>query len=109
MSLSYDGSNAMCDRTDMSAGWKRFADSIGGSMPESCPESVHRCGTAAPGWLNGAHPTVVGQSADMQVCFYWSGNCCSIQVSVEVINCGLYYIYNLPLPPFCFLAYCGSA
>ena len=110
VSIVNDGSGLRCDRNEMSPGWKRFSDNIGGRMPESCPDSVRRCGTLAPGWLNGTHPTVVGQKTAMQVCFYWlQKGCCQLQASVEVTNCGLYYVYNLPTPPSCDLVYCGNA
>ena len=102
------GNGHKCDRT-MSVGWKRFAESIGGEMPDSCPASKNRCGTAAPGWLSGSHPTVVGQKTAMTVCFRYDGQCCWQQVSVEVTNCGAYYVYNLPETPNCNYAYCGSA
>ena len=101
------GYGLRCDKT-MSVGWKRFADSIGGKMPDSCPVSRFRCSTNAPGWLNGSHPTVVGQKTAMKVCFRFYGRCCFVQVSVEVTNCGAYYVYNLRNPPTCFLAYCAS-
>ena len=109
VSIVNDGSDLKCDQRYMSPGWKRFSDSIGGKMPESCPDSVRRCGTDAPGWLNGAYSTVVGQKSSMQVCFKWDGNCCRFQASVTVTNCGLYYVYNLPTPSTCSLVYCGNA
>ena len=110
VSIVNDDSDLKCDQRDMSPGWKRFSDSIGGEMPESCPDSVRRCGTQAPGWLNGIHPTVVGQKTRMQVCFYWQQDgCCQFHAFVEVTNCGLYYVYNLPAPPICNLVYCGNA
>jgi hypothetical protein len=30
-------------------------------MPEACPP-MQRCGSSAPGWLNGSHPTIVRQT-----------------------------------------------
>ena len=109
VSIENDGKEDKCDKRTMSAGWKRFADSIGGEMPDSCPASRNRCGTDAPGWLNGSHPIVVGQKTAMRICFRYSVHCCWQKVSVEVTNCGLYYVYNLPKPPICNLVYCGNA
>lgn len=87
-------------------GWHSFNYTLGGIMPETCP-SIHRCGTLAPGWLNGSHPSVVGQRVSRTVCFNWAGNCCSDQTTIEVINCGLHYVYNLPNAPRCKLTYCA--
>ena len=86
VSVTNDGNENKCDKL-MSPGWKRFADSIG----ESCPKSLYRCGLDWPGWLNGAHPTVVGQNTTMEVCFKSKYGCCAshrgIHAIVEVINC----------------------
>ena len=102
-----------CDRTGESynqhsftPGWHSFSSTIGGAMPEKCTSS-HYCGTQASGWLKGSHPIVIGQKISRTVCFSWSSNCCEWQTSVEVINCGQYYIYNLPNTPACYLAYCA--
>ena len=102
-----------CDKTGHSLnphgftpGWHSFSPIIGGAMPEKCT-SQYYCGTSAPGWLKGSHPNVIGQKISRTVCFSWRGNCCNWQASVEVINCGQYYIYNLPNTPDCILAYCA--
>ena len=87
-------------------GWHSFSRTIGGAMPEKCT-SGNYCGTAASGWLKGSHPIVIGQNISQTVCFSLGSNCCQWQTSVEVINCGWYYIYNLPDTPVCSLAYCA--
>ena len=76
-------------------------------MPETCTPGKH-CGTHASGWLNGSHPNVVGQSVQRTVCFSFDNNCCLTQTTIEIINCGMYYVYNLPSTPGCYLAYCGG-
>ena len=101
------GSVFECDRWTP-AGWKRFADSIGGQMPNSCP-SIFSCGTNAPGWFNGTYPKVTGQRSTGLICFNWTEKCCRWQVPVEVVNCSSYYVYNLPRAPLCSLAYCSDA
>ena len=102
-----------CDQTGSSdnqhgftPGWHSFSHTIGGAMPEKCT-SKNYCGTNASGWLKGSHPNVIGQNISRTVCFNWSSNCCYWQTSVEVINCGQYYIYNLPNTPVCHSAYCA--
>ena len=53
--ITYSGSSS-CD-SGIGPGWFRFEGSAGTRMPTSCPP-YKRCGTTAPGWLNGGHPTV---------------------------------------------------
>ena len=66
-----------------------------------------RCGTAATGWMNGAHPTVAQGKVTRKVCYHW-GRCCYWSNNIEVVNCGLFYVYKLSRPPQCTLGYCGS-
>ena len=75
--------------------------------PESAP-AVFACGTDAPGWLDGAHPAPEEGAVDRTVCFNWSGNECSWSASIEVLNCGAFYLYHLPVPSQCALRYCGE-
>ena len=106
----YSKTGYHCDSTGslhgFTPGWHSFSPTIGGAMPEKCT-SMQYCGTTASGWLKGSHPNVIGQKISRTVCFSLSGNCCWRQTSVEVINCGQYYIYNLPNTPTCDLAYCA--
>ena len=79
-------------------------------MATSCVPS-HSCGTRAPGWMNGAHPTVDDGKVTRTVCYHYNSNCCQWSNNIEVVNCGQYYVYKListsPQNP-CHLAYCGS-
>lgn len=52
----YEGNSATCDKP-LPTKWYRLSDSAGSEMPTSCV-TKNRCGTHAPGWLSGAHPTV---------------------------------------------------
>ncbi|XP_062500120.1 cuticle collagen dpy-13-like [Corticium candelabrum] len=90
-------------------GWHVFAASIGGQMTETCPPTRH-CGAVAPGWLNGSHPTVIGQTSKESVCFHYKDKCCFRQVTVDITNCGQFYVYNLPNEPYGgSLVYCSNA
>ncbi len=109
-----DGSGgfSFCDSGATALGWQgpnwyQFTGAAGTQMPES-PPSIYSCATAAPGWLNGSHPTVAAGQSTRQVCFNWSSNTCNWSASVEVINCGAFFIYNLPDAPACNLVYCGE-
>ena len=78
-----------CNMSWSTEGWKRFAESIGGRMPKSCPPSSHTCGAEVPGLFAGSHPTTVGNKSSALVCFSLFGYCCFDYVSVQVTNCGL--------------------
>ena len=76
-------------------------------MPSSCPPK-RRCGTHAPGWLNGSHPSVADGAVQRQVCYHWSSGCCQWQNDIQVRNCGGFYVYKLKPTRFCSLRYCGN-
>ena len=82
-------------------------DIAGTMMPTSVVDTYH-CGTHAPGWLNGAHPQTVGETVTRTVCFNWSGNSCRWSTSVEIKNCGGFFLFNFPDTPVCSLRYCGA-
>ena len=96
----------LCDRG--LSGWYRFGDQAGIKMPTSCvPEN--RCGTHAPGWMNGVHPSVRDGKVTRKVCYHWSNNCCLVSNNIEVLNCGYFFIYKLSTTnSWCHRRYCGT-
>ena len=77
-------------------------------MPTSCVPK-NRCGTDATGWMNGVHPRVAQGKVTRKVCYHWYDNCCKWSNNMEVVNCGLFYVYKLSRPSGgCHLRYCGS-
>ncbi|XP_066279059.1 oncoprotein-induced transcript 3 protein-like [Branchiostoma lanceolatum] len=89
--------------------WYRFMGAAGNVMPTQAPPSVHRCGTDAPMWMNGQHPTLANGEVSRQACAYWGGNTCNWQATIQVRACsGGYFVYKLPAAPACSLAYCGA-
>ena len=95
-----------CDN-GIGPGWFRFKQAAGKMMPTSC-QPTHRCGTHAPAWLNGEHPTVADGQVNRTVCFHWESDCCHWSTNIEVRNCGSYYVYYLTGTPACNLRYCGT-
>ena len=97
-----------CDNS-LGPAWFRFLGDAGTKMPTSAvPET--RCGTDAPGWLNGAHPTVSDGVVIGQVCFHYYGNICHWSINIQVRNCGEYFVYyynGTPPEHPCTLRYCG--
>ena len=103
----YEGNSVTCDKP-LPTKWYRLSDSAGSEMPTSCV-TKNRCGTHAPGWLSGAHPTVAQGIQSVKVCFHWLDNCCMWSTNIRVRNCDGYYVYELKTPPACHLRYCGNS
>jgi len=97
-----------CDQRDITPGWYRFTGVVGNlQMPTTCPP-IRRCGTHAPGWISGQHPSVADGEVTRKVCYHWSGNCCQWNNNIKVKNCGAFYVYELQKTPTCSLRYCGE-
>ena len=103
--IAYAGSST-CD-SGLATNWYRLMGAAGTMMPTT-PPPYSRCGTDAPGWLNGAHPTVPGDNVARTVCFNWSGNTCMWSRSIQVTNCNGFYVYQWGPSPVCNLRYCGT-
>ncbi len=99
--------NNSCDG-GLVTGWYRFQGAAGDRMPDKCVLR-YRCGTLAPGWLNGAHPTVAEGVVTRQVCYHWWGYCCHYSNTIKVQNCSGYFVYELQRTPGRYLRYCGNA
>ena len=101
--------NSKCDGWDLApTGWYRFQGDAGYRMADKCVP-VHHCGTNTPGWLYGAHPTVIEGVVTRKVCYHWSNNCCNWNNTIRVKNCGSYFVYELRRTPVCLARYCGNA
>ena len=103
----HQGGLVKCDRSSFVKAWYKFEGGAGDQMPNACVPTS-RCGTHAPGWLNGVHPTMAEGAVSRKVCFHWSGNCCKWSSSIRVRNCGNFYVYELPPTQYCNLRYCGN-
>lgn len=98
-----------CDRRNLPTvgKWHQFVGDAGTKIPNSCVPT-QRCGSHAPGWMQGEHPKKEDGVVDRKVCFHWSNNCCRWSVMIKVRNCGGHYVYKLEKPPTCYLRYCGD-
>lgn len=106
-SRGYQTNNPTCDNS-LATKWYRFQGASGTRMATSCV-TKSRCGTHAPGWLSGSHPTVAQGIQSVKVCFHWSSNCCQWSTNIRVRNCGGFFVYELKKPPACHLRYCGNS
>ncbi|XP_068734085.1 peroxidasin homolog isoform X2 [Montipora capricornis] len=80
----------------------------GDQIPERCVP-IDRCGTRAPGWLNGTHPSVQDGLQTAQVCYHWNNDCCQWKSNIKIRNCSSYFVYQLVKHPACNLRYCVCA
>ena len=106
---SFTGQNQVrCDQRDITPGWYRFAGVAGNpKMSTTCPP-VRRCGTHAPGWIKGKHPSAADGEVTREVCYHWARNCCQWKNKIKVKNCGAFYVFELQKTPACSLRYCGE-
>ncbi|XP_078351531.1 uncharacterized protein LOC144636245 [Oculina patagonica] len=105
--VDHGNTNSLCDSSIVTQ-WYRFTGAAGTAIPDTCPE-INRCNTDAPGWLSEPHPTVAEGIVTKTVCYHWSGSCCLWSNTIDVLNCGDFYIYKLIPPPVgCNLRYCGT-
>ena len=69
-----------------------------------------QCGTSAPVWLNGRHPTKKGQNVVRKACVNkldLNDGCWGF-FDINIMNCGDYFVYYLPPPDHCSVAYCAG-
>ncbi|XP_066275735.1 sushi, nidogen and EGF-like domain-containing protein 1 isoform X1 [Branchiostoma lanceolatum] len=96
-----------CDR-GFNGEWYRFQIPAGTSMPTHPPPSMNRCGTEAPMWMRGNHPTAADGEVTRQACALFDTDPCRWSTSIQVKSCGSFYVYKLPAAPACNLAYCAE-
>ncbi|XP_073722617.1 alpha-tectorin-like [Misgurnus anguillicaudatus] len=100
----------MCDVSVNWTGWYRlFIHNESVRIPDTCVQE-YRCGTRAPLWLNGGHPTVEDGVVTRDVCGHWNGDCCFFHSNpIRVKACpDNYYVYEFVSPVTCHLAYCAD-
>ena len=115
----YDGIG-FCDNADFTTpevspdwqgpGWYRFGPTSRSSkIPEDDVYGNH-CNAAAAGWLNGTHPTVLGETVQREVCFHAGshGGICTWSTQIQILNCEEYFLYELVDVPYCSSRYCSE-
>ncbi|XP_039514814.1 adhesion G-protein coupled receptor G2-like [Pimephales promelas] len=107
---SYTYTSSMCDISVSWSGWYRlFYYGLNVQIPDTCV-ATYRCGTAAPLWIRGGHPTIEDGVVTRDVCSHWSNNCCIFgSFPIKIKACpGNYYVYELVSPTLCNSAYCAD-
>ncbi|XP_043945195.1 uromodulin-like [Protopterus annectens] len=105
INVPYDASEPVkCD--NMKRGWYRFEGHGGQQMPEHCIKE-YNCGTVAPVWLNGSHPSSKEEIAIRKTCVSQKLDCCSFSNNIKVKACtNGYYVYKLEGIESCPHSYC---
>lgn len=106
-----EGETSRCDRTFIKNDqWYRFKSIVGNEIPTTKP-GYRKCGTDAPIWIDGKHPTIDEGIISVKAC----ANIrrirpfgCGTHYTLRVVNCGDFYLYRLKRPWQCNLAYCAG-
>ena len=87
----------------------RFLPPAGTRIAEEAPGYAY-CGTIGTGWMQGSHPTSLGETVTRTVCFQGSSSLpCWRSTEIKVRNCGQYFLYRLVDTPICYLGYCANS
>ena len=104
------GQVALCDR-GLRRGWYRFTSFVGGKMPEN-KVLPNNCGTHAPIWLKGTHPSKKGENVVRRACinaFNIDPDGCFDSFNINITKCpGDYFVYYLRPPWYCPAGYCAG-
>ncbi|XP_069128899.1 von Willebrand factor D and EGF domain-containing protein-like [Argopecten irradians] len=99
-----DLASSRCD-TDIVKQWYRIRF---GSVATTPPPDINRCGTMYPVWIVPETLPVLGESQIATICLRTNFETCAATGSVEVKNCGSFYVYELRKlnDDYCDLGYC---
>ena len=110
----YSSASVKCD-SGLATGWYRFIGKAGTQLSEKpilqryVSPHRYRCQAHAISWLTSRHPSVADGRVTRQICFAWNGNSCfSGRRTIQVVNCGGFYVYYLTRTPGCSYRYCGD-
>ena len=102
-----------CDKASMKhlspdwkgTGWYRVQEPAGSRIPDTPTEENH-CGSHISGWIQGNHPSLVGEEKNAKVCFSYQNKDCRWSGSVKILHCDSYFLYYLTETPVCHASYC---
>ncbi|XP_067046958.1 uromodulin-like [Acropora muricata] len=104
--VHFHGRMTKCDN-NLTTDWYRFHGQAGKQLANKCTR-VNRCNTNLTGWMKGKHPNVEDGIVKRQVCFHWQKRCCYTTTTIDVRNCGAYFVYKLRKVSTCRSRYCGT-
>jgi len=92
-----------------STGWVTAWYRLTGTYPKLQQQGAYVInigGTVSPGFMQFSHPSTTGQTISGIVGFNYSGSVTNWTSSIQVTNCGSYFVYYLPPnPTTCTIAY----
>ncbi|XP_046553819.1 oncoprotein-induced transcript 3 protein-like [Haliotis rubra] len=94
-----------CDRY-ITENWYQVVNYHGALEMPTSHVDINSCGANYPGWLNGTLPSETDGIVDMTVCVSFYNEPCRKQVTIQVKNCGLFYVYYLVKMGGCSERYC---
>ena len=106
--VATEGIDPMICDYNLQTGWYRFVSKVGGKMPETKVGKGH-CGTIAPIWMRGKHPSNAEGIVNRTACVNFKnlyGGCIPIRIKVK--NCNDFFVYRLVAPYGCQMAYCAG-
>ncbi|XP_069129089.1 von Willebrand factor D and EGF domain-containing protein-like [Argopecten irradians] len=102
-----DPSSAECGDIDIVVQWYR----IPFGFLATTPPPLNRCGTRYPVWVTPETLPAIGESSLGRICLRTTSDNCRADGSIEVKNCGSFYVYELVRlnSYWCPLGYCLEA
>lgn len=99
-SVTYIGPSVddKCDSTDLANEWLywyRVSGNAGNALAAVTPPDNDACGTDTQLYLEGSHPIPSDGKVTRTICSRTKNQVCQNQESIEVINCGAFYVYKL--------------
>jgi len=87
--------------------WYRIQEPAGLVIPEHAP-GKYSCNALYSGWMNSTHPTEIGVTKTVQICFQNEDNECLKTKEAKVTHCNKYYVYYLSNTSSGNMKYCTS-
>jgi len=109
----YSNENFLCDCDGgfPENKWFRITDTPYHYVPEFAPEKFH-CGTMAPVWMNGSHPTRAQGIVTRLLCAHWApyGACMwGGSWGINVKQCDGFFVYKVPsVMPYKYTRLCST-
>ena len=97
--VSYISSNDnKCDKDDLANEWDywyKVSGNAGNALAAVTVPAENACGTDTQLYLQGSHPTPSEGKVTRTICSRTGNHACHNVASIEVINCGAFYMYKL--------------
>ena len=96
--MEYTDATDKCDYNDLANEWNywyKVSGQAGNALAAGTAPTKDRCGTTNPVYLAENHPTPSDGQVTLKVCMVSGNKDCFDSGSIQVINCGAFYLYKL--------------